>query len=560
MSDIHLTINGQPVTAQSGQTILEAAQAAGIEIPTLCHHPALSNHGACRMCLVEVKGMRGLQTSCTCPAAPGMEVCTDNQQVVEGRIFSLQLLFSERNHYCMFCQMSGDCELQELAYQYGLDHWRYPRPYERFQIDASHPYIFVEPNRCILCTRCVRACAEIAASHTLGLGERGSRSMILADINAPLGESSCVSCGMCLQVCPTGALVDARSAYGGHAEDLTHTHTTCMQCSVGCALDVITRENRLLRVDGVLGSEPSGGLICEAGRFTPLYDQRSRITRPQVRQNGKLVEADWSDALELIARRLKSSTAQGLAACTTSNEALMSFAELLGNAGRLEPTPPDLGDIKKAQIQDLLEADLIVVAAPTETHRVIGYLIKRAADNGAQIILIGEAGNGLASTAALVVEHGDLSSVIKDASQAEKVVVLYGVNLKPETIRTLNQLAEKALFLPLDPAHNGMGAEAAGLKPTTIGKANMLYFLLGEQNENGALVDRVNGAFTVVQASYWSPLVEHADVVLPAPIWAERTGHFTNLEGRVLPLNPAVPMPDQVRDEAEVLSSLAKIL
>ncbi|HYL79969.1 MAG TPA: 2Fe-2S iron-sulfur cluster-binding protein, partial [Candidatus Acidoferrum sp.] len=273
MSDLHVCINGRGVTAKSGLTILEAARAAGISIPSLCHHPAVANHGACRICVVEVKGMRGLQTACTCPVTEGMEVATETDAIAAGRRFVLELLFSERNHYCMFCQVSGDCELQALAYRYGLDHWRYPRPHQPLALDASHPYIIMEPNRCILCTRCARACAEIAGSHTLGLSERGSDTMLVADLGVPLGESTCVGCGTCLQVCPTGALLDARSAYGGHEEEITHTRTTCMQCSLGCPLDVQSRGSRLLKVNGVWGAEPSAGLLCADGRFVPLAER-----------------------------------------------------------------------------------------------------------------------------------------------------------------------------------------------------------------------------------------------------------------------------------------------
>ena len=562
MSEIHLTINGQPVIAQRGETILDAAQAAGIAVPTLCHHPALSNQGACRLCLVEVKGMRGLQTSCTRPVGEGMEVQTDTEQVVEGRKFVLELLFSERDHYCMYCQMSGDCELQDLAYAHGLDHWRYPRPYKKMDLDASHKYIIMEPSRCVLCTRCVRACAEIAANHTLGLRERGSQSMLMADLNVPLGESSCVSCGMCLQVCPTGALIDARSAYGGHEEDLTHTRSTCVQCSVGCALDIVTRGNRLLRVDGVWDAEPSGGLLCVAGRFEPLYDERPRITAPQVRRNGKLMEVDWDEALGLVASRLKNGSTLGLAACATTNEALAAFAALLKDAGRLEPAMPNLGSNRQAQVRDILDADLIVVlgADPLNSHRVVGYFIKRAADHGAQIAIIGEVETALDDYGTLTATYEDMGAVNEQAARSKKVVIVCGMDLKPEAIEALKPLADQALFLALDPARNGKGAEAAGLEPMTIEKRDTLYFLLGEQSEDEALVGQLDGEFTIVQASYRSTLVDRADVVLPSPIWAERTGSFTNLEGKVLPLNAAVPMPDQVRDESEVLAALSQMV
>jgi formate dehydrogenase major subunit len=562
MSEIHLTINGQPVTAQNGQTVLEAAKGAGIDVPTLCHHPALSNHGACRMCLVEVEGMRGLQTSCTCPVTEGMRVHTETEQVLEGRRFALELLFSERNHYCMYCQVSGDCELQDLAYRYGLDHWRYPRPTQKKEVDASHPYIIMEPNRCILCTRCVRACAEVAACHTLGLRERGSRTMIMADLDVRLGMSSCVSCGVCLQVCPTGALIDAASAYGGHEEELTHTATTCTHCSVGCALDVVTRGNRLLRIEGIWDSEPSGGLLCVDGRFKPVYQQRPRVTQPLVRRDGRLVETSWEEALGLAAGRLGSGSVVGLAACSTSNEALAAFAGLFERAGRLELSAPSLDHARPAQISDLLDADLIVVAGvdPLTSHRVIGYLIKRAVDKGAALALVGETESELNLYASLMAAEQSIHDVMEEATGANKTVVVYGTALQPADMSLLSALADRALFLRLDQAQNGRGAEAAGLTPRDIEESDSLVLLLGEADDHPGMAGRLNGAFTIALTSYRSSLAEQANIVLPTPIWAERTGHITNVEGRVLPLNAAVPMPGEVRDEVQVLAALASMM
>ncbi len=569
MSELQITINGQKIKAQSGQTILEAAQAAGIDdIPVLCYHPALSSWGACRMCLVEVEGMRGLQTACTCPVADGMEVETETEEVVNVRKFVLELLFSERNHYCMFCQMSGDCELQTLAYRYGLDHFTYPRPYEKLGVDASRKYFIMDQNRCILCSRCVRACSEIVANHTLNLRERGADSMIMADLNVPFGESTCVECGTCLQVCPTGALIDARSAYGGREKDVTHTETTCMQCSVGCTLDVVTRYERLLRVDGVWDSDPNDGLLCVDGRFIPLYEERKRVTTPLLRKDDKLTEVSWDEALNLVADKLQVGKVQGLAMSATTNEALAAFAKLFekvnGEAGRLEPEVDALGYGEVAQIGDLLDADYIIVAGaqPLDYQRVIGYFIQRVADQGTPVAVIGDSENELADCASLVVSYAEAGKVADAASEAQKPVIVYSVGAKSEALKALKPLGDKVRFLALDPARNGMGATSAGLGMVNdlgaaMKDAKTVYVLLGEQSEDKALLDQVNGAFRVVQASYYSPLVEDADVVLPTPIWTERTGHVTNLEGKVKPLSPALDMPEGVLDDAEVLGKLA---
>jgi formate dehydrogenase major subunit len=241
---VSITINGQEVPAIEGQTVLEAATAAGIDIPTLCHHPALSNQGSCRMCVVEIDRQRAVQPSCTYPVSDGMVVQTESPRVVDARKFVLNMLFSERSHYCMFCSSSGsglssDCELQKLAYRYGMDCWSYAPDWgHAWAVDASRKYFVMDQGRCILCRRCVRACSELVANHTLDVSRRGAGAMICADDDMPFGSSTCVSCGTCLDVCPTGALMDRRSAFMAHGGDTDRCQTTCMACAVGCQVSV----------------------------------------------------------------------------------------------------------------------------------------------------------------------------------------------------------------------------------------------------------------------------------------------------------------------------------
>ncbi len=156
MVKIRITMNGSEVLAPQGVTILDAAKSVGINIPTLCHHPKLEPIGACRICVVEVKGQRSLVTSCTFPVFEGMEVETESPKVVAARKLILDMLFSERNHYCPFCEMSGDCELQNLGYLYGIDHWVFPTYTRAFPVDSTRTYFFMDQNRCVLCQRCVR--------------------------------------------------------------------------------------------------------------------------------------------------------------------------------------------------------------------------------------------------------------------------------------------------------------------------------------------------------------------------------------------------------------------
>ena len=166
-SKISLIIDGIEVTANDGMTILEAAKQAGIHIPTLCHHPVLSNWGGCRMCVVAVEGVPRLVASCVMPVRGGMVVVTNNERITRSRRTVLEFIFAERNHNCMFCEKSGDCELQQLAYDLQMDHMLVPQAFNSFPVDVTNEYMGIDHNRCILCGRCVRACAELAGNHVL---------------------------------------------------------------------------------------------------------------------------------------------------------------------------------------------------------------------------------------------------------------------------------------------------------------------------------------------------------------------------------------------------------
>jgi bidirectional [NiFe] hydrogenase diaphorase subunit len=208
-----LVIDGRDVSARESDTVLEAAQEAGIFIPTLCHLEGLSEVGACRLCLVEVKGINKLLPACVTKVEEGMEVYTRSERLDQYRRTLLELFFAEGNHICSVCVANGHCELQSMAAKLGMDHVRVPYVSPRRQIDASHERFLFDPNRCILCTRCVRACDEIEGAHTWDVMGRGIGSRVITDLNEPWGSSTtCTSCGKCVQVCPTGALVEKGKA------------------------------------------------------------------------------------------------------------------------------------------------------------------------------------------------------------------------------------------------------------------------------------------------------------------------------------------------------------
>jgi bidirectional [NiFe] hydrogenase diaphorase subunit len=202
-----LAIDGREVGAREDQTILEVATENRIFIPTLCNLPGLTTVGACRLCLVEVKGVPRLLPACTTRVAEGMEVTVNSERLARLRRSILELLFAERNHVCSVCVANGHCDLQTLALKLGVTHVHFPYQYPKLPVDASHERFVVDHNRCILCTRCVRVCGEIEGAHTWDVMARGVECRVISDLAQPWGDSeSCTGCGKCVQVCPTGAL------------------------------------------------------------------------------------------------------------------------------------------------------------------------------------------------------------------------------------------------------------------------------------------------------------------------------------------------------------------
>ncbi len=420
---VTVTIDNKSVEVKEGTTVLNAARQAGIEIPTLCDHPHLTPFGGCRLCMVEIDGFRTLQSACTIPVSNNMVVRTNTSKVQDARKFVLTLIFSERNHFCPYCQVAdGDCELQNSAYREGMTHWPLQPNWQPYPVDASHPYFILEHNRCILCRRCIRACSELVGVNTLGVEERGAKTFIIADLNVPLGESTCVSCGSCVQVCPTGALIDRRSAYRGRSEIVEHHQTVCIGCSLGCGVDVQTRDGQLVRIDGDWDAPINQGVLCKVGRYLPLEDDRERITAPFVRENGELKSSSWEEALGLTIQKLKpligqaGSNVAALASDRLPAEALYRFKQVFSDGFKstmvtsldegkftasVSQFAAEIGKPFEGSLDDLHSAGSYIVfgANLIDEHEVAGFFIRRTLQSGKRLIVVDSAKNELGELA-----------------------------------------------------------------------------------------------------------------------------------------------------------------
>lgn len=464
---ISLTIDGKTIEVPEGTTVLRAAEKAGVTIPTLCDHPSLPPYGGCRLCVVEVQGFRTPIASCTLPANPGMVVSTDTERLRSIRKFVLTMLFSERNHFCPFCQKTGgDCELQNAAYGEDMSHWPISPNWTPFPVDASHPYFVFDHNRCILCRRCIRACANMAGNFTLDMENRGARTLVSADYGLPMGESSCIRCGSCVQVCPTGALIERNSAYQGLEKDAVAVQSVCTGCSVGCGITLMVRDNRIIRILGDYDAPVNQGVLCELGRYQVLSDNRDRLNVPMVRRAGGLAPVSWDEALEVVTNQLKQAghNSAALVSSRLPAENIYAFKQLFENhlhaktvanieenltAANLED-PNLLGDL-----EDLKQADCVFVigADLVKSHQVAGFFVKRNRPNGVRIIVADPFENQMDSVAQFSLHPAA-------GSDAQL--------LKGLTAGVVNLGYNKNGAEDLDPQAISLAAEATGIPAETL--------------------------------------------------------------------------------------------
>nr|MDQ3294376.1 formate dehydrogenase subunit alpha [Actinomycetota bacterium] len=416
-ADVEVVVDGQAVTVPAGTSVLRAAALAGIEIPKLCATDSLAAFGSCRLCLVEVDGRPGSPASCTTPVAPGMVVRTQTPRLERLRRGVMELYVSDHPLDCLTCSDNGDCELQDMAGAVGLRDVRYGYAGDNHldePTDTSNPYFEYDPSKCIVCSRCVRACEEVQGTFALTIAGRGFGSRVVAGAGQSFMDSDCVSCGACVQACPTATLQEKTVVELGVPK--RSVLTTCAYCGVGCSFKVELRGDQVVRMVPHKDGGANEGHSCVKGRFAWGYaTHQERVLSPMVRSSidEPWREVGWDEAIAHVVDRLRSIQAEhgtgsigGITSSRCTNEEVYVVQKMVrlafGNnnvdtCARVCHSPTGYG-LKQtfgtsAGTQDfrsVAAADVVVVigANPTDGHPVFAARLKRRLREGARLVVI----------------------------------------------------------------------------------------------------------------------------------------------------------------------------
>ncbi|WP_305909618.1 formate dehydrogenase subunit alpha [Methylomarinum sp. Ch1-1] len=416
-NQVTLEIDGRTVTVSEGTSVMRAATEAGVSIPKLCATDSLEPFGSCRMCLVQIEGARGYPASCTTPVAEGMKVCTQNDKLADIRRGVAELYISDHPLDCLTCSANGNCELQDTVGQVGLREVRYGYEGENHLSaakDTSNPYFSFDPSKCIVCSRCVRACEETQGTFALTIDGRGFESKVAAGQNQDFLDSECVSCGACVQACPTATLME--NSVIDHGQPDRSVITTCAYCGVGCSFRAEIKGEEVVRMVPDKNGQANHGHSCVKGRFAFGYaTHQDRITTPMIREKitDAWQEVSWEEAIQFAADKLKGLQAKygrdsigGITSSRCTNEETYLVQKLVragfGNnnvdtCARVCHSPTGYG-LKNTfgessgtqNFDSVRKSDVIMVigANPTDGHPVFGSMMKRRIREGAKLIVV----------------------------------------------------------------------------------------------------------------------------------------------------------------------------
>ncbi len=508
---VTLTIDGKEVTTAPGTLLIEAARQAGIEIPSYCYYPGLTLQGACRMCLVAIEKMGKLQTACTTVVSKGMVVHTDSPEVRNARKSVLEFLLTNHPLDCPVCDKGGECELQDAVFRYGAAETRFLETKQHEEEKKFSSLVYYDRPRCILCYRCIRVCDEGMDVNALGIGFRGVHSVIIPNRGDHL---ECEQCGMCIDICPVGALTSGTYRYKTRPWEMTHTGTICGHCADGCKTTLAIRNNQILRANNRDHSGINGEFLCAKGRFGwDFANSEERLSTPLVRRDGKLQRATWEEALGTAAARLREissrSGADSLAVIgsnRTSNEEnylLQRFARtVLGTNNIDHHRTADFSSLvgalsaanasdRHATAEDVAGASsiLLIGGDATQEHPFLAYQIRHAvAHNGARLYILNQHEIKLLrqATRAVNVEDeaaaaralaggsssGELKTLAESLAKESDTVVIFSDAIRGAQLGELVKwgltLPGNTRFVALGDYANSRGAADMGLLPSTL--------------------------------------------------------------------------------------------
>ena len=594
---VTLTIDGRTIQAPPGTLVIDAAKHSGIEVPAFCYYEGLTLQAACRMCLVEVEKMPKLMTACTLPVAEGMVVRTETPQVAAARKSMLEFLLANHPLDCPVCDKGGECELQDMTFRYGAGESRFTETKVHVDEKQFSPVVFFDNPRCILCYRCVRICNEGMGVGALGVINRG----VVSEIAPNKGDHrECDECGMCIDICPVGALTSGTYRYHTRPWEMEHVGTICTHCSNGCKTTLGVRNDEIIRGNNRDRSGINGEFLCIKGRYAfDFYNHPERLLAPLVRVQGKLEEVSWSKAIETVAAKFNEVRGRSgkfgvIGSNHTTNEEnyyLQKFARKVLGTGNIDHRRtgdvPALLDAlsgkngKLATTADLYErkAVLVIGADLALEQPFLSFQIRanyRHHQARVYVVTSGPVREDKYSAASLrVAPGGELDAVesLRDRLKAEpELVIVFGDAVKGEGVRRLVDFGESlgipVQYVCLVDDSNSRGAVDMGLLPDAGGLALPemvaaedldVLWVVGENplpDSRGA-VTRFEGRFVVVQDLFLTESAQIADVVFPAASAYEKNGTVTNVCGEVQRLRKAVGAMG-AKPDLEIMGLLAR--
>jgi NADH dehydrogenase/NADH:ubiquinone oxidoreductase subunit G len=603
---ITIQIDGHQVEVPSDMNLIDAAELAGIHIPNLCYMKGMKGVGACRLCLVEIEGLKAPVIACNTKAREGMIINTKTDRVQEVRKFVIDLLLSMHPLDCMTCTKAGVCNLQKYAYDFDLKESSFTRKKFGYPVDEANPFIRRDPEYCILCGRCTRVCKE-QGTNVLEFMGRGVESKVITANDKPLQESECTFCGSCVDACPVNALLESDRQRKGREWEYEQAASVCLLCGNGCAITVSTKGGRVQKINAGSPAGSAERYICAYGRFGfDCIEAGTRLTSPLIKENGELTETSWEKALSLVATKLKEAgrDAGFISTAGIQNEDFLTLSRLAVNVVKtqnLDTTLSLYGDssiFKKSQAANIDKADLIVLVDmnPSQWERVLPALdaaLRRRVDRGAKLIVINSAETKI-GTVATVNLKGNMLSTLKKLAKAlagkgiksnkqieeavrdeevteeiEKAATLIAESHEPvlfvsprlfDAAANIALLKGKIIAVPLESNARGvalMGPETAGktYKEMISGRMKVLY-AVGEI----PLQRKPDADFLIVQSSHLTELAKQADVVLPSATFLESSGTIIDYLGRIKYLAKVIEPAGDAKSHRDIFISLANAL